>query len=166
MNTNEVSLHLSKLLGPPWPWTIKGRHCLARFADLKISYSGGLRDDCSGLHTFLFLKRKGRFLLFLFQSQHCKMCEISLWMLLGVIWWFVWLILLPSPCRSDVPSNIRIDSFGPGAEGVASHHEDVIVVLKRYCSDKEVCQAHGAEHKQFKKNKIINEIWYEMDGSV
>ena len=153
MNTNEVSLHLSKLLGPPWPWTIKGRHCLARFADLKISYSGGLRDDCSGLHTFLFLKRKGRFLLFL-------------WMLLGVIWWFVWLILLPSPCRSDVPSNIRIDSFGPGAEGVASHHEDVIVVLKRYCSDKEVCQAHGAEHKQFKKNKIINEIWYEMDGSV
>ena len=58
MNTNEVSLHLSKLLGPPWPWTIMGRHCLARFADLKISYSGGLRDDCSGLHTFLFLKRK------------------------------------------------------------------------------------------------------------
>ena len=33
---------------------------LTRFGDMKIQYSGGLRDDCTGLHSFIFMKRKGQ----------------------------------------------------------------------------------------------------------
>ena len=44
---------------------------------------------------------------------------------------------------SDVPPNLKIESFGPAAPGVASHHEDVIVLCKRHMCDRELCQAHS-----------------------
>lgn len=52
-------------------------------------------------------------------------------------------ITLPSgfPCLSDVPPNVKIESFGPAAMALRAHDEDVIVLCKRYCSDRELCQA-------------------------
>ena len=59
-------------------------------------------------------------------------------------------VLICQPLLSDVPSNVKIDSFGPAADGVALHHEDVIALCKRYCSDQELCQ------DQFSKSNVCD----------
>ena len=106
---------------------------------MKISYSGGLRDDCTGIHSFIFMKRKGQPTEVTF-VQNPSYVQSSFWLYL--------LNLLCQPLLSDVPSNVKIDCFGPAADGVALHHEDVIALCKRYCSDQELCQ------DQFSKSKV------------
>lgn len=117
-----------------------------RFSDLRISYSGGLRDDCTGIHTFIFLKRKGRDVC----QAPIQVLNKSQKMVVALCVEHFHRSLLsrasnlcsPTALRSDVPANVKIDSFGPGATSVATHHEDVIVICKRYCCDRELCQAY------------------------
>ena len=61
-------------------------------------------------------------------------------------------VLLCQPL-SDVLSNVKIDCFGPAAVGVALHHEDVIVLRKRYCSDQELCHQELCQD-QFSKSNV------------
>ena len=54
--------------------------CYLRMKPLGISFHGGLRDDCSGMHLFLFFKRKGWtictltcvMLMFVFNRSHYR----------------------------------------------------------------------------------------------
>lgn len=49
---------------------------LPRFEQAPVTLSGGLKDDATGAHCFLFLRRRG------------KVCSLTLTRLAGVSWLF------------------------------------------------------------------------------
>lgn len=121
-------IHIKKWLGPDCSvvtevvsdvrdWHDWLQPCMSRL-------SGGLRTGETGIHAFIFMRRKGRI----------KSKVVSL-------------VLTPSklPCAnpSDLPADMqnRVEATGPGARLHAPHPLDIIALLKRRASDNSLCQA-------------------------
>lgn len=110
---------------------------ICRLSKLGVTYSGALKEDATGAHSFIFLKRKGwsfnllilqwKCLCEFFNSSRPKTLSFS--------------IMCPSHWAADVPSFMRIEQHGPAV--AAESPEDVIVVVKRFMSDQDLMQAWG-----------------------
>lgn len=80
-----------------------------RFEKASVTFSGALRDDVSGAHAFIFMRRRGR-----------------TWFLSVVTW---------APCTSDIPSNMEIRADGPGLRSLCPAVDDIVCCVKRYFAD-------------------------------
>ena len=109
---------------------------------LGINFHGGLRDDCSGMHSFLFFKRKG--------WRNCAVTSVMLMFVLNRFHYRSPISHAPDPW--DCPPHVQIESYGPGAHTASMSPNDVIVAVKRYMSDSDLAQARSCRSTVWKNS--------------
>ena len=97
-------------------------------------FSGGLKEDASGLHAFIAMRRHSRSLMIVSLPRQIK-CQF-----------FCFTHDLRQNCNmfpvrcAGLPSNIKIVSSGRAANRLREDMADVVILTKRFASDKFLIQ--------------------------
>ena len=105
-----------------------------RLSRAPITFQGGLRDDSTGVHSFMFMLRRGAMVN---DSTHTVMSNQST----DFFYHGVSLLVLFISLLADLPHNVVVSETGRGSGGEI-HPLDVIVLVKRYAADRDMCQDH------------------------
>lgn len=99
-----------------------------RFEKAPVTFSGALRDDATGAHSFLFMRSRG------IPHSHCP-CDMQ--------WQFeTHTSQLNSSDNSvpDIPPNMHKVSSGPGRGRWPESPHDVYCCIKRFAADQQLSQ--------------------------
>ena len=108
-------------------WFCETQWVEPRLEKAPVTMSGALRDDGTGAHAFIFLRRRGSHeASFIFERFQQVQKQFPI----------LWL----SPADSDCPANVNIVSEGPGWHMHGESVNDVICCVKRFASDPSLSQ--------------------------
>ena len=121
----------------PLPYLIPKDFChqltltdLVRLENLPVTFAGAMRNDDTGLHSFLFFTRRGEIDKIVIVENTISLCVENHSMMISDFWALPW----------DIPRNLTIRSYGRAAGTLMEHEMDVIVLAKRYASDEQLSQ--------------------------
>ena len=109
-----------------------------RLSKAPVTFQGGLRDDSTGVHSFIFyVETRRHHQWFNSPTQSCPISPQTFIMVSVYLYLLVLFILL-----ADLPHNVVVSETGRGSGGEI-HPLDVIVLVKRYAADRDMCQDHA-----------------------
>ena len=106
-----------------------------RYEKAPAVFSGGLKEDATGLHSFIAMRRHSRSLMII-----CLPCQISATCLCYTYVSNFFYCNMFSLLLAGLPSNINIVSSGRGAQRLREDISDVVILTKRFASDKFLIQ--------------------------